>query len=154
MPTSPSADRITPGAWQGSYWSASFQVTQKEDRYRWKDNIRKDITLPRLEKKVAMKTPTMGGAGKGQAANSPDTDHKQEVTRTKGCSSPLVEPQSSSDPSQTPGSATTESHHPVDRGWAWVILLGELLCVLYNKYTWPLTLGIRHLHWTALLSII
>ena len=26
-PTSPSADPITPGAWQGSHWSANFQVT-------------------------------------------------------------------------------------------------------------------------------
>ena len=26
-PTSPSADRITPGAWQGSHWSANFEVT-------------------------------------------------------------------------------------------------------------------------------
>ena len=26
-PTSPSADPITPGAWQGSRWSASFEVT-------------------------------------------------------------------------------------------------------------------------------
>ena len=26
-PTSPSADPITPGAWQGSHWSASFYVT-------------------------------------------------------------------------------------------------------------------------------
>ena len=26
-PTSPSADPLTPGAWQGSHWSANFQVT-------------------------------------------------------------------------------------------------------------------------------
>ena len=26
-PTSPSTDPITPGAWQGSHWSASFEVT-------------------------------------------------------------------------------------------------------------------------------
>ena len=26
-PTSPSADTITPGAWQGSHWSANFEVT-------------------------------------------------------------------------------------------------------------------------------
>ena len=26
-PTSPSADPVTPGAWQGSHWSANFQVT-------------------------------------------------------------------------------------------------------------------------------
>ena len=26
-PTSPSADPITPGAWQGSHWSANFQIT-------------------------------------------------------------------------------------------------------------------------------
>ena len=26
-PTSPSADPITPGAWQGSHWSADFKVT-------------------------------------------------------------------------------------------------------------------------------
>ena len=26
-PTRPSADPITPGAWQGSHWSANFQVT-------------------------------------------------------------------------------------------------------------------------------
>ena len=26
-PTSPSADSITPGAWQGSHWSANFEVT-------------------------------------------------------------------------------------------------------------------------------
>ena len=27
MPTSPSTDPITPGAWQGSHWSANFEVT-------------------------------------------------------------------------------------------------------------------------------
>ena len=26
-PTSPSTDPVTPGAWQGSYWSANFEVT-------------------------------------------------------------------------------------------------------------------------------
>ena len=26
-PTSPSADPLTPGAWQGSHWSANFEVT-------------------------------------------------------------------------------------------------------------------------------
>ena len=26
-PTSPNADPITPGAWQGSHWSANFEVT-------------------------------------------------------------------------------------------------------------------------------
>ena len=26
-PTSPSADPITPGAWQGNHWSANFEVT-------------------------------------------------------------------------------------------------------------------------------
>ena len=26
-PTSPSPDPITPGAWQGSHWSANFEVT-------------------------------------------------------------------------------------------------------------------------------
>ena len=26
-PTSPSTDPVTPGAWQGSHWSANFQVT-------------------------------------------------------------------------------------------------------------------------------
>ena len=26
-PTSPSADPISPGAWQGSHWSANFEVT-------------------------------------------------------------------------------------------------------------------------------
>ena len=26
-PTSPSADPITPGTWQGSHWSANFEVT-------------------------------------------------------------------------------------------------------------------------------
>ena len=26
-PTSPSADPITPGAWQGSHWRANFEVT-------------------------------------------------------------------------------------------------------------------------------
>ena len=26
-PTSPSTDPITPGAWQGSHWSANFEVT-------------------------------------------------------------------------------------------------------------------------------
>ena len=26
-PTSPSTDPITPGAWQGSHWSAHFEVT-------------------------------------------------------------------------------------------------------------------------------
>ena len=29
-PTSPSTDPITPGAWQGSHWSANFEVTRPE----------------------------------------------------------------------------------------------------------------------------
>ena len=31
-PTSPSTDPITPGAWQGSHWSANFEVTSKKKK--------------------------------------------------------------------------------------------------------------------------
>ena len=37
-PTSPSADPITPGAWQGSHWSANFEVTGT-----WYDSTPKKI---------------------------------------------------------------------------------------------------------------
>ena len=42
-PTSPSTDPITPGAWQGSHWSASFEVTgmtqpQKSPCRKWDSN--------------------------------------------------------------------------------------------------------------------
>ena len=43
-PTSPSADPITPGAWQGSHWSANFKVT--------------DMTRPQ-------KTPALAGCEPG-----------------------------------------------------------------------------------------
>ena len=38
--TSPSADPIMPGAWQGSHWSANFEVTgmtrpRKKSRHKW-----------------------------------------------------------------------------------------------------------------------
>ena len=41
--TSPSTDPITPGAWQGSHWSASFQVTgidstPEKSRREWDSN--------------------------------------------------------------------------------------------------------------------
>ena len=36
-PTSPSADPITPGAWQGSHWSANFEVTGMTRRPRKKN---------------------------------------------------------------------------------------------------------------------
>ena len=41
-PTSPSADRITPGAWQGSHWSANFQVTGMT-RPRKKSRRKRDL---------------------------------------------------------------------------------------------------------------
>ena len=42
-PTSPSADPISPGAWQGSHWSANFEVTgmtrpRKKSRRKWDSN--------------------------------------------------------------------------------------------------------------------
>ena len=41
-PTSPSADPITPGAWQGSHWSANFEVTgmtpPEKFRRKWDSN--------------------------------------------------------------------------------------------------------------------
>ena len=42
-PTSPSADPITPGAWQGSHWSANFEVTgmtrpRKKSRHKRDSN--------------------------------------------------------------------------------------------------------------------
>ena len=42
-PTSPSADPITPGAWQGSHWSANFEVTgmsrsAKKSQRKWDSN--------------------------------------------------------------------------------------------------------------------
>ena len=43
-PTSPSADPITPGAWQGSHWSANFEAT--------------GMTLPR-KSPVAIRTPDL-----------------------------------------------------------------------------------------------
>ena len=41
-PTSPSADPITPGAWQGSHWSASFEVTGMT-RPRKKSRRKRDL---------------------------------------------------------------------------------------------------------------
>ena len=43
-PTSPSADPITPGAWQGSHWSANFKVTgmtrpRKKSWHKWESNL-------------------------------------------------------------------------------------------------------------------
>ena len=40
-PTSPSADPITPGAWQGSHWSANFEVTGMT-RPRKKSRLQRD----------------------------------------------------------------------------------------------------------------
>ena len=44
-PTSPSADPITPGAWQGSHWSANFEVTAMT-RPRKKKSRRKRDSNP------------------------------------------------------------------------------------------------------------
>ena len=41
-PTSPSADPITPGAWQGSHWSANFEVTGMT-RPRKKSRRKRDL---------------------------------------------------------------------------------------------------------------
>ena len=41
-PTSPSADPITPGAWQGSHWSANFSVTGMT-RPRRKSRRKRDL---------------------------------------------------------------------------------------------------------------
>ena len=43
-PTSPSADPVTPGAWQGSHWSANFQVTGMTRP--WKKSQRKRDSNP------------------------------------------------------------------------------------------------------------
>ena len=42
-PTGPSADSITPGVWQGSHWSANFEVTgmtrpRKKSQRKWDSN--------------------------------------------------------------------------------------------------------------------
>ena len=41
-PTSPSTDPVTPGAWQGSHWSANFQVTgmtrPQKSQCKWESN--------------------------------------------------------------------------------------------------------------------
>ena len=41
-PTSPSADPITPGAWQGSHWSANFEVTAWYDSTPKKSRRKRD----------------------------------------------------------------------------------------------------------------
>ena len=49
-PTSPSADPITPGAWQGSHWSANFEVTgmTRPRKNRGANGIRtRDLPLSR-----------------------------------------------------------------------------------------------------------
>ena len=49
-PTSPSADPITPGAWQGSHWSANFEVTDttRPRKYPGASGIRtRDLPLSR-----------------------------------------------------------------------------------------------------------
>ena len=49
-PTSPSADPITPGAWQHSHWSANFEVTgmTRSRKNRGASGIRtRDLPLPR-----------------------------------------------------------------------------------------------------------
>ena len=48
--TSPSADPITPGAWQGSHWSANFEVTgmTRPGKIPWQAGFEtRDLPLPR-----------------------------------------------------------------------------------------------------------
>ena len=58
-PTSPSADTITPGAWQGSHWSANFEVTGMT-RPRKKSRRRRDSNPgpPALEADALTTRPT------------------------------------------------------------------------------------------------
>ena len=84
-PTSPNADPITPGAWQGSYWSANFEVTgmtrprkksrRKPDSNHGSSDLEADAlslgqrggrSLP----KVMWEKDGSGGAGRGQKVNS------------------------------------------------------------------------------------
>ena len=48
-PTNPSADPIMPGAWQGSHWSAHFQVTgmTRPGKISWFEIRTPDLPLPR-----------------------------------------------------------------------------------------------------------
>ena len=58
-PTSPSADPITPGAWQGSHWSANFEVTGMT-RPRKKSRRKRDSNpgSPALEADALTTRPT------------------------------------------------------------------------------------------------
>ena len=58
-PTSPSADPITPGAWQGSQWSANFEVTGMT-RPRKKSRLKRDSNpgSPALEADALTTRPT------------------------------------------------------------------------------------------------
>ena len=66
-PTSPSADPITPGAWQGSHWSANFEVTGMT-RPRKKSRLQRDSNPgpSALEADALTTRPTRRSRGRGK----------------------------------------------------------------------------------------
>ena len=63
-PTSPSTDPITPGAWQGSHWSANFEVTgmtrpgkswRKQDSSPGSSALETDALTTRPTRRLCMK---------------------------------------------------------------------------------------------------
>ena len=85
-PTSPSADPITPGAWQGSHWSANFKshwydsTTQKSRRQR---DSNPGFSV--LEADALTTRPTRWSRGKeGTTWNRKATDIRQWKTLMEG----------------------------------------------------------------------
>ena len=74
-PTSPSADPITPGAWQGSHWSANFEVTGMT-RARKKSRRKRDSNPgPSALEVDALPLGQRGGHARGNDASVPTKGH-------------------------------------------------------------------------------
>ena len=94
-PTSPSADPITPGAWQGSHWSANFEVTGMT-RPRKKSRRKRDSNLgpSALEADALTTRPTRrsragsgkvigrGGGGEGRSTEAAEK-RKRKVCKKR-----------------------------------------------------------------------
>ena len=71
-PTSPSAYPITPGAWQGSHWSANFEVTDQYDSTQKKSWRKRDSNpgYSTLEVDALATRPTRRSPGGGEWAGT------------------------------------------------------------------------------------
>ena len=78
-PTSPSTDPITPGAWQGSHWSANFYVTgmtRPPEKSRRKRDSNPGSSA--LEADTLTTRPTRRFNGKGQVNQLHDDDNDDD----------------------------------------------------------------------------